>query len=423
MMAPRQSREGMPPSILLTIRVRFLSGRKIYAPAARKSKITEEIYNMSAKQETNEQQIMETYKKSNYLIRGSHNNTLNENRLLALAFYTIGPNNLEIDKDGLLRQKIPAKLIQKYIHNSGGAFYHALEDIAAGLTSLKIAYSDGKSFDYRVVIIRATYSDGYFWIHWSPYVKDYLVNMKGNYTMLDVKTMLGFKSVFSFRLYELLRAECYGNDTGVYAISYPLAELRFKLGTVVVDEKKLQKMIIWNRHKEPYYETALRIAKEVKFERWTNFKQRVLDTAVSEINEKSDLTVTYDISDTGMERIVHFTIKYIPAVKGIPCDDDKSQDNSINEELYAKYLDCLGQQDADLLCKGSGWKEDELADAMDIYEHNKDTVRDPAAFIAKALKNHWHYGNNDKTKSAPQTEEERRAEAEEKLYKVFSKYL
>lgn len=88
-------------------------------------------------------------------------------------------------------------------------------------------------------------------------LKPYLLQLKNNFTSFEVRYALDLESNYSIRFYELLKSYAF---TGEYIIT--IAELMEKL--------------------------------EVSYNRMNNFRQRVLDVAIDEINEKTDLIVSYE---------------------------------------------------------------------------------------------------------------------------------
>lgn len=104
-------------------------------------------------------------------------------------------------------------------------------------------------------------------------LKPYLLQLRANYTQYDIIYTLNFKSKYSIRLYELIKSIHY-NELSDYDKTYQLEELKKLLGA------------------EGY----------TKF---SHFKDRVLDTAVNEVNLFSDKFIRYKTIRQGR------SIKYI----------------------------------------------------------------------------------------------------------------
>lgn len=93
-------------------------------------------------------------------------------------------------------------------------------------------------------------------------MKPFLLQLKENFTKYELIYTLCFKSKYTIRLYELIKS-LHFNDLEEYRRTFTVDELRIALGG------------------ETYKE-------------YRDFKRRVLDVAVKEINEYSDKTLSYE---------------------------------------------------------------------------------------------------------------------------------
>lgn len=104
-------------------------------------------------------------------------------------------------------------------------------------------------------------------------LKPYLLQLRANYTQYDIIYTLNFKSKYSIRLYELIKSVHY-NDLNEYEKTYTVHELKRLLGAE-------------------------------SYSRYNHFKDRVLETAIKEVNLFSDKFIKYDTQRQGRN------IKYI----------------------------------------------------------------------------------------------------------------
>lgn len=95
-------------------------------------------------------------------------------------------------------------------------------------------------------------------------LQKYIVGLRGNYTQYELLATLPMKSAYSIRLYELLKSYSYNHRK----VQIPIDELRERTGS-----------------KDMYDD-------------FRNFRRRVLDTAVREINLYTDLEVSYSTVKT-----------------------------------------------------------------------------------------------------------------------------
>lgn len=111
----------------------------------------------------------------------------------------------------------------------------------------------------------------------SPHVVDELTKLEANFTSYYLEQISPFKSVYSIRIFEIMKQWKSAGKTPVLDIS----DFRLKLGILPSE-----------------------------YQRINNFKAKVLDLAMSEINEKTDMNVEYTQIKKG--RVVsgfQFTIK------------------------------------------------------------------------------------------------------------------
>jgi plasmid replication initiation protein len=110
----------------------------------------------------------------------------------------------------------------------------------------------------------------------------YLVQLKSNFTQYELMAILGLKSKFSIRLYEIFK-------------SYEFA------GKVEIDIEELRKMLMIENEYKKFYD----------------FRRYVVDKAIEEITVFTDLNVSYTlIKDGRMVKGFEFTIEQDPLFNG-----------------------------------------------------------------------------------------------------------
>lgn len=281
------------------------------------------------------------YNKSNTLISAKYKSTLFENKLLALALSTLRTDS----KTGEISSTIKAGHIRKVLNANTGSFYNQLAKAAKNMTGKKVGYNNPEvqKFEYMAVVIYAKYDNGYFTIEFNPKMKEYLVEIKGNYTRLSLPVMMSFNSVYSFRLYEFLRSRAYTpknlqhiGEKSRFTVTATLAELKMMLGVVNAAEDKVQEIL--DASENPDYDMAVRVASEKMFEKNHEFKKQVVDVAVSEINEKSDIEVAYEIMRATRNEISGFLFDIRFKKKEAIALTDEEKD-----EIYEKISDLIDE--------------------------------------------------------------------------------
>ena len=132
-------------------------------------------------------------------------------------------------------------------------------------------------------------------------LKPYLLQLKANYTQYDIIYTLSFKSKYSIRLYELIKSVHY-NELDEYEITYTIKDLRRLLGAE-------------------------------NYTKYSHFKDRVLETALSEINSYSDKIVMYKTKRQGRS-ITHITLY----IKTKPIEDRVKAQLEIEQRLNHSQL-------------------------------------------------------------------------------------
>ena len=102
-------------------------------------------------------------------------------------------------------------------------------------------------------------------IQLNPWLSPYLIGLKKHYTQYILEFVLGMNSIYSIRVYELLKMKL-PNDT------LPPGGI-----TVSLSNEEIRKAT----------------ESEGKYEKNSDFKRKILDVATKEINEKADINVNY----------------------------------------------------------------------------------------------------------------------------------
>ena len=202
---------------------------------------------------------------SNDLIKGKSNLSLNELKLLRLTIMQV----LAEDKD-LLTYHVKINDLAKILDISTPSIYRDVMEMCKHLLQEIVCVGDGnpkhkwKMFQWCST---CQYDNGTITIKLHDNLKPYLIQLKEHYTQYMLQDILMLKTVYAVRIYELIREEMKGQ--AVYAD---------KTATVSLDVETIRKAT----------------DTEKKYEKMGMFKQRVIDSAVNEINDKSCFNVTYE---------------------------------------------------------------------------------------------------------------------------------
>lgn len=204
--------------------------------------------------------------KDNSLIGASYSLGVVEQRLIFLAIIEAREQKTLIEAGGLLR--IYAQSYAKQFDVEKHTSYEAMKRAVEGLYEAGFAYSklderSGKIGRYKSRWVdKIGYIDdlGCVELVFASDVIPLITRLEARYTEYELKQVVGLQSEYAIRLYELIiQWRSVGKTNQI-----SLKELREKLG--LVDEYK----------------------------RIEAFKRRVLDLAVKQINEHTDITVEYE---------------------------------------------------------------------------------------------------------------------------------
>lgn len=356
------------------------------------------------------------FKKSNLLISAKYRSTLLENKILAIALSNI--QHAQNREDGSIVASMTAAQLRKIFHDEHGSLYRHLNTVAKKMTGRTVGYSDPEkqTFRYVAVVIEASYENGIFNIVFNSALKDQIVEIENKFTLLSLPTMMQFKSVYSFRLYELLNSETFiGNHDcqitidGAFELTMNLAELKLELGIINAADDKVQAEL--NGTKHPNFEKAVEVA-EVEMRKirgkgkdgikqamsWSDIKRRVIDIAVREINEKTNMQISYSTERSGRGGKVKAITFLIFKDLGKKTDFKENEllgkkTDLMHEERVNDVLDLISEDisytDAESILRAANGELNEVQDAYNLLKENKTKVENVTGWLIKAIKHKY----------------------------------
>ena len=251
-----------------------------------------------------------TVKKDNALINASYTLTTSEKRLILLAAAE-ARGNIEELKGLRLHASIYADTFKVEMQTA----YEVLQEAAETLFERRVTYYEGKKKTVTRWVSHITYAagEGYIEIGFAPKVQPLLCEIETRFTAYDLKAIAPLTSIYAIRLYELIIAWRSTFKTPVIEV----IDLRKKLGV----EKN-------------------------EYARMTDFKRRVLDFAIKQINQHTDITSSYEQKKRGRKITgFSFTFKQKNAVKTLSKKPKREQITKKEAEKKAH----IGESWPDLL--------------------------------------------------------------------------
>ncbi|MCG8475258.1 MAG: replication initiation protein [Cytophagales bacterium] len=322
--------------------------------------------------------------KSNKLVNSRQPFSALQQRIITLLASRINPND-----DKLREHKFDVS--EFYINRKiGGKQYNDIKNALNGLMDGKIEIESFLADGTRKWLRYNLFSKAEYVektktasLSFAPDMKNFFLHLKGNYTSYFLKDVNSFNRTYTIRIYEL----CKQYFPRIKERKIELENLKFLL------------------------------AIENKYPAWYNFKRDVLDQSLKEINQYSDLTVSFETEKRNRKvSAVIFHISGKASCETSPpqlviSKADAEQERTAVETIDAaaangavpvagrfELPDWLTRRQYDNLLK-KGFSPELIQQGIDAIEF-KDNVKVPSAYLYKGLKAGW-FASADKEDSAP----------------------
>ena len=306
--------------------------------------------------------------KDNSLIGASYSLSVVEQRLIFLAIIEAREQKTLIEAGGLLRiyAQSYAKQFDVEKHTSYEAMKRAVEGLyEAGFAYSKLDEKSGKIGHYKSRWVdKIGYIDdlGCVELVFASDVIPLITRLEARYTEYELKQVVGLQSEYAIRLYELLIQWRSVGKTNQISLS----ELREKLGLVN------------------------------EYDRIEAFKRRVLDLAVKQINEHTDIEAQYDQHKQGRV-ITGFTFRF-----KIKKGNKKSAIESVNKDTNMFTISGLNDKQLGRITRNPSFVTDynhlvsstsAAGQDMDAWEFEmiNRLKKDPSQFNKRSIKDYLNY--------------------------------
>lgn len=331
----------------------------------------------------------EILSRSNKLILSRYSATLVENKIMALSF-----KRVKLNKNGNPAVVFTTNELRKLTGVRGNGFYDQLKIAAAGLMNKMVYMEDeqAQSFSFINLIQKAEYREGAFTVVFTNESKALLYDLKSNFTSMSIDTLFSFKTNHAYRLYEILKVHEYkiGNNNKPVEIVYPLSDLKLQLNCINTEGKKV-KIELMKPH--PNYDKIVNdLDTEKKFESWYEFKRRVLEKAIKEINQTTELNISYApirAGRGGKTTAVRFYLQR----KIVEKNNTVESKETTRSEMVGKVKEIikdvnLSRKDCISLLKASDNNLDKIETAYELAKKQEDIVNF-VAWMISAIKNEY----------------------------------
>ncbi|AXQ20660.1 MULTISPECIES: replication initiation protein RepM [Acinetobacter] len=284
--------------------------------------------------------------KDNALINASYNLDLVEQRLILLAIVEARESGKGINANDPL--EVHAESYINQFNVARQTAYQALKDACKDLFARQFSYQEiNKRGNVENVLsrwvseIRYIDDEATVKLIFAPAIVPLITRLEVQFTKYELQQISNLSSAYAVRLYELLIAWRSTGQTPVIE----LTEFRNKIG--ILDDE---------------------------YTRMGNFKDRVLNLAIAQINEHTDITVKYEQHKKG-RNISGFSFSF-KQKKGVTANANSKSSNTL--DLFSKMTDAQRHLFANKLS--------ELAD-MSKYSQGTESYAQFAIRIAEMLQN------------------------------------
>lgn len=370
------------------------------------------------------------YAKSNDLIMAKYGANLAMNKIMSLA---IRRAEKIIDPDTKQPRLVAKMKAGEFIDGNDGQKYVKIREAAKKLRQMEIFLEDREAKKFIMISIVSAleyeYGTGAITCYFEPKIEKYITNLKSQYTVFAWSIVKDFKSNMAFRLYEQLKRQCYtskyarNKDAEYYMISYSVAELKFDLGLIDLNHKLIRKAFddASRKNTKIDYEALVdeleredeenkearkaandsrKVKRNSKFPAFYDLKRRVLDPAIEEINEISDIQIdnmTTQAAGGAKKRKID-TVTFFVKLKDssqqksaknpshVECDEQKIIEmmNRMDDWLY-QPITVSGKK---AILEAAGYDIDIVEAKIQLMNKQKG-VENPTAWLIAAIKNDY----------------------------------
>lgn len=373
------------------------------------------------------------YTKSNALV-----NAKGKAGLLAEKLFAVGIQRaIEDEKTGILTTTIRGIELKKIFQTNRGSFYadvSALVDPptndSPSLLDWRIIYKDDKSqtIEAMNVITDCSFKKGVFEIRFNSKITPQVRRLQANYTIFSLADTMPLKSIYSFKLYEILKSEYDKQDylakkeetwqpNAVYVMDMHIVDLKLRVG--VIDSSWSNEISEELRKLEPDYDVIEKIVDELlktegatdknektykSYKRIDNFKKNVLDRAKDELKEKTSIKFEYKNLTGGpggkINGIRFFISRNTKDSDNIEISENPKEALSKEDkfEILDSIADIIGDsfsyKEIKIIAEKSEYNMDKVKSAYDVMRQSKSRIDNPIAWMISAIENNYQKKNN-----------------------------
>lgn len=365
-------------------------------------------------------------KKSNVLINAKFNVTALQMKEINLALYHIQQGKFKKKKDGFYVE-MTTKELKKETKGSETYIYKELQRATSDIMNVKIGVLGEKKFKMVTLINMAEYENGVLNLRFPLEIEPY-IDVNSDFTLIPKNSSLHLKKIWSIRLYEILKSECYypkyykGVKNGIFKKTISIDELRVILCLIDLEDNNVKEAMekacnLSENGKGIDYSKVVEAAKNVKYKDWRHLNMRVIAPAIKEINEtpETGITVKYkpikvgrsykkiefiitdnEINNEYVEEPNVIDVEYVDVPKARKkTKKEKEIEVQNNFETMLQVAALIGPvgldpvADIDMVCKVARYDVEKIKKAAEYMKTQKN-IDNPPAYMRKCIEEEWY---------------------------------
>ncbi len=286
------------------------------------------------------------------------------------------------------------------------------------LLDWRVVYTDDTTEKVEAINIVSDckFEDGIFSFSFNKKVKSQVWELKSNYTIFSLTETIPLKSIYSFRLFELLKAEydrqqyrakknCTYKPDDTYITDINLTDLKLKLG--IIDPNTDRKILEAIKKDNPDFDMIEDLAQgqknTIKYKRFSDFREATLEVAKKELAEKTSISFDYDQiksgrggKTTGIRFFIHQNKKQVS-------DQTVEENLEIQSEPISeaeKYTivfkaqvmlgtDLFNMEDILAIVKAADYDLKRIETAKKLMSKSKSHIDNPTGWMIEAIRNDY----------------------------------
>ncbi len=358
-----------------------------------------------------------SYQKSNSLI-----NAKGRSSLMAQKLFAIGIQQAEEDERGILSATIRGTDLRRIFGNTNGSFYDEIKSLVEpvkgrpSILDWRVVYTNDttKEIEAMNVITDCKFKDGVLKFRFNDKVNEQVWQLKSNYTIFSLTETIPLKSIYSFRMFELLKAEydkqewmakkkgTYVKDD-TYISEVNLTDLKLKLG--IIDPSASAIITEALRKENPDYkkiEDAAQLQKDaIKYKRFADFRAATIDVAQKELAEKTSISFDYEQikegrggKTTGIRFFIHQNRKDTVEEEVVEVEEEKTISEVEKYTIAFQAQTLLGteyftMEDILVIIKAANYDIERIQQAAKLMKKTKTVIENPTGWMINAIKKEY----------------------------------